>query len=104
MSKTWYFADQKQGRPVEVTGEGYPGRDSLNNEMFINSHFKTEDEAWAKLFSESKAGFSIAVMAVEEAERKLAERKEVLVKKAKERYQIETTYEEWLATQEEGSR
>ncbi len=55
-----YKRDTQNVTVREVEGEPYPGTDSDGEICYINSHFRTEAEAWESLKAEVEARVSLA--------------------------------------------
>ena len=55
-----YTNDPQNWTVLEVEGEPYPGTDSDGEICYINSHFRTEAEAWESLKAEVEARVSLA--------------------------------------------
>jgi hypothetical protein len=85
VSTQWYYADYvNEMRPVPVEGLGYPHNDSLGNKMFNNSHFRTAEEAWERIFQHLHAVLRQDVAAVERHKDQLVELRERVVRGARD--------------------
>ena len=67
-------ADEGQGLAVyvECPDGGYPATDADGVQIYMNSHFGLEEEAWSNLFSNAAARIEAAGSQLTEAERVVA--------------------------------
>lgn len=70
-----YRADTDLLKPVRVLcPDGrYPAHDAEGHQVFDNSHFETEQEAWKHLLDNAEAGVSLAGGRVKEARQRVLE-------------------------------
>jgi hypothetical protein len=70
--KLWKY-HTATGTVRRVEGKPYPGKDEDGETCYDNSHFKTEEEAWAAMVRDAEAGVSLAGSAVQSARKKMEE-------------------------------
>jgi len=92
-----YRADDKQLRPVRVLcPDGrYPVYDADGHQVFDNSHFDTEQEAWQHLLYNAEAGVSLAGGRVKEARQRVLEANEYAAEMAVEFQTVRDHYRDW---------
>ncbi len=59
-----YKTDTKLWTVREVEGDPYPGMDSDGEPCYVNTHFKTETEAWEQITKEAEAHIKMSADAV----------------------------------------
>lgn len=75
-TKIWWYADYLvEMKPVKTTGPGYSGSDAEGREMYLNTHFSTEKEAWNSIFRNLEAWHNMAVRGLRRAEKAVEEEK-----------------------------
>lgn len=71
-----WFRGEHGERPTltkKVKGTQYPATDIEDRRLFVNTHFATEDEAWASALSEASAGVRLSSGDYRNAQRRLEE-------------------------------
>ena len=72
MAIRFYASDDVSAvEPVECEQVGYPHKDANGRTQFINTHFDTEEEAWAKLEASGAAGVSLSNSEIVRLKRRL---------------------------------
>lgn len=98
-----YRADDKQLKPVRVLcPEGrYPERDTEGHQVFVNSHFDTEQEAWQHLIDNAEAGVSLAGNRVKTARQMVLDANEYAADMAVEFQAVRDNYRDFVRAQED---
>lgn len=78
-----------------VAGKSWPDYDIDGRKMFVNTHFATEGEAWAKLLAEVRAGQSLDAGRYRSAQTNLARATTDLAESAAHVVDVERAFEEW---------
>jgi len=81
--------------PVECDVPGYPNRDANGEQMFENTHFATEGEAWEKLVEGHRLHQEAMAHYVREARERLAKTEQQLVQAALDREECDRNFFEW---------
>ena len=92
-----YRADDKQLKPVRVLCPNgrYPERDAEGHQVFVNSHFDTEQEAWQHLLDNAEAGVSLAGNRVKTARQMVLDANEYAAEMAVEFETVRDHYRAW---------
>ena len=92
-----YRADDKQLKPVRVLCPRgrYPERDAEGHQVFVNSHFDTEQEAWQRLLDNAEAGVSLAGGRVQQARQRVLEANQYAAEMAVEFATVRDHYRDW---------
>ena len=91
---TMWRADKTKLAPVKVECPNglYPNNDADGEKIFNNTHFQTEEEAWAQLRGEVLAGVAMAGAQIAQAEFELQKRKDQAANAAKAYDVLSTNY------------
>jgi hypothetical protein len=97
-----YRADDKQLKPVRVLcPDGrYQHRDAEGHQVFVNSHFDTEQEAWQHLLDNAEAGVSLAGGRVKEARQRVLDSNQYAAEMAVEFQTVRDHYRDFVRAQE----
>ena len=97
-----YRADDKQLKPVRVLCPRgrYPERDAEGHQVFVNSHFDTEQEAWQHLLDNAEAGVSLAGGRVKQARHRVLEANQYAAEMAVEFQTVRDHYRDFVRAQE----
>ncbi|HSX49899.1 MAG TPA: hypothetical protein VLF09_03015 [Cellvibrio sp.] len=70
-----FRADEDQQRPVKVSCPNglWPAQDADGINIYENTHFELESDAWKRIYDNAKAWVSLAGRSVTQAENSLAE-------------------------------
>jgi hypothetical protein len=98
-----YRADDKQLKPVRVLCPRgrYPERDAEGHQVFVNSHFDTEQEAWQRLLDNAEAGVSLAGGRVKEARQRVLDANQYAAEMAVEFQTVRDQYRDFVRAQED---
>lgn len=83
--KLWRARDLKEEKPVLVDcpNGAWPNKDLDGIDIFVNTHFETQDEAWESLLSNARAGVKLAKNRVVTAEKRLEKARKDVVEEVK---------------------
>lgn len=98
----WY-ADYDDGqRPVRTTADKpkYPNYDDDGRQIYENTHYRTEKEAWDYIMRNLEAGIGIAASRVKQAQSDLLKANEFAAKMAIQLSSGMDNYEAWKREQE----
>jgi hypothetical protein len=80
-------------RAVEGPAVGWPSYDADGEQMFLNSHFDTEEKAWRSALDNAKAGVSLSTTRLRRAEEELRDATQYLANDAARFIELERAYE-----------
>lgn len=92
-----YRGSDGDTKPVELECEqfGWPNYTVDGKQMFDNTHFRTEKEAWVSILESVKAGVLLAGGSVRNAEEELARVRKIAGNRAKEFEEAHNNYNKW---------
>lgn len=105
MVEVW-FADHEahRARLVSCDSPEPLTRDSEGRVMYVNTHFATEAEAWAKVLREVAAWQQLAARDLRDARERADRAEKALVEAAMARVLSERAFEDWQAGKAIGSK
>jgi len=85
--------------PVEMECDefGHPNKTTCGETMFINTHFRTEAEAWDSILTSAQAGIELAGCAVSLCQKQMMKAKDEASDAVFRYYEVRKKYEEWKA-------
>lgn len=97
-----YRADTDQLKPVRVhCPDGhYPHCDADGHQVFVNTHFDTEQEAWQNLLDNAQAGVSLAGGRVKEARQRVLDANQYAADMAVEFEAVRDNFRDWQRARE----